>query len=853
MKFAKYLESESIPEWRKAYINYKGLKRRLKYVDKFRKNSEHKAAIELDDAFDVDNHDDDYFWCYPSTWKFYKPTTLTLLKKWSTKDATLERLPSRPVSYRSTMTLSVWDEVLLHANESERTFFDTLNHELDKVSLFYNEKENEAKAKFESLKIQIKLIAEYGRHLLELGPNLLTPPYPSLFPSRHSRLPNVPNFVGHATDPHISYSVARNRLKKALTEFYRSLEFLKSYKTLNETGFQKILKKFDKVAGWKASGLYNQKIKKYKWIQSTLLDDIIDETELLYINEFADGHRRRGMAKLRVPEKNENYNATTWRIGLYLGISLSFLTQAIKLGFEPKTAHQLPNIYTNIQIYACFLLPILFCLGFSLNLLIWHKYRINYKFIFELDPRHNLDYHQFAELPSFMLLVSSMIIYIDFSQWFENSIPSELYPMILFVVLLAMILCPFDIMYFSARKWLAVALGRILLSYCFPVEFRDFFIADELNSLAYSFWTVSYFFCAYKWHWNDMEAHCSMKYSWLSSILAVLPPWWRLLQCIRRYQDSDEKIHLVNACKYMSGIVTTFAGGLRKIHGGTWTFYLWIILAIINSCYTSTWDLKMDWGLVRPNSRYFLLRDELVFHRTTYYIAMPVNILLRFSWVVTLIDTPIHSDVLAFIIAFFEALRRIQWNTFRLENEHLNNCGQFRAIKEIPLPFAMVDDQVDDESTMNQSRPGSHHLSRPNSSVVAINDDFIEQGYPSINIYGSENININNNNDNMSHHLMNGYFSPSSPIPMATGSLSKRHSYHDGSFYGRRDFENKHDREEAEFVASTSFDHSPRRYFSAHSTPLDNVMTHIRSISGAYTDVSDTEHEDDEIDSDDDS
>lgn len=34
MKFAKYLESESIPEWRRAYINYKGLKKKLKAVEK---------------------------------------------------------------------------------------------------------------------------------------------------------------------------------------------------------------------------------------------------------------------------------------------------------------------------------------------------------------------------------------------------------------------------------------------------------------------------------------------------------------------------------------------------------------------------------------------------------------------------------------------------------------------------------------------------------------------------------------------------------------------------------------------------------------------------------------------------
>lgn len=34
MKFAKYLESESIPEWRKAYIDYKGLKKKLKVIEK---------------------------------------------------------------------------------------------------------------------------------------------------------------------------------------------------------------------------------------------------------------------------------------------------------------------------------------------------------------------------------------------------------------------------------------------------------------------------------------------------------------------------------------------------------------------------------------------------------------------------------------------------------------------------------------------------------------------------------------------------------------------------------------------------------------------------------------------------
>ena len=34
--------------------------------------------------------------------------------------------------------------------------------------------------------------------------------------------------------------------------------------------------------------------------------------------------------------------------------------------------------------------------------------------------------------------------------------------------------------------------------------------------------------------------------------------------------------------------------------------------------------------------------------------------------------------------------RRVIWNIIRLENEHLNNVGEFRAIREIPLPFQFI-------------------------------------------------------------------------------------------------------------------------------------------------------------------
>lgn len=38
--------------------------------------------------------------------------------------------------------------------------------------------------------------------------------------------------------------------------------------------------------------------------------------------------------------------------------------------------------------------------------------------------------------------------------------------------------------------------------------------------------------------------------------------------------------------------------------------------------------------------------------------------------------------------------RRFIWNYFRLENEHLNNCGKFRAVRDISVAPLDTSDQM---------------------------------------------------------------------------------------------------------------------------------------------------------------
>ena len=39
-----------------------------------------------------------------------------------------------------------------------------------------------------------------------------------------------------------------------------------------------------------------------------------------------------------------------------------------------------------------------------------------------------------------------------------------------------------------------------------------------------------------------------------------------------------------------------------------------------------------------------------------------------------------------------ELFRRFVWNFFRLENEHLNNCGKFRAVRDLTITKFQLDD-----------------------------------------------------------------------------------------------------------------------------------------------------------------
>ena len=61
----------------------------------------------------------------------------------------------------------------------------------------------------------------------------------------------------------------------------------------------------------------------------------------------------------------------------------------------------------------------------------------------------------------------------------------------------------------------------------------------------------------------------------------------------------------------------------------------------------------------------------------------------------------VYIDLLMMFF-FLIHFRRFVWNFFRLENEHLNNCGQFRAVRDISIAPIDTNDQALLEAMMDE-------------------------------------------------------------------------------------------------------------------------------------------------------
>ncbi|XP_059293933.1 phosphate transporter PHO1 homolog 3-like isoform X1 [Lycium ferocissimum] len=500
---------------------------------------------------------------------------------------------------------------------------------------------------------------------------------------------------------------AEEQISKAFVEFYRKLRLLKNYSFLNVLAFSKIMKKYDKITSRKASKSYLDKVDESYLGSSDEVNKLIERVEATFIKHFVNGNRRKGMKYLRPQAKREKHRVTFF-VGLFSGCSIALVAAiAVSIHAGNLLKHEgrgqyMENIFPLYSLFGFIVLHILMYAG---NVYYWKRFRVNYSFIFGFKPTA-LGYRQVLLLASGLsvLALAAALSHLDMDmdpkiRRFETG--TELIPLALVIVLLLITFCPLNIIYRSSRFFLIRCAWHCLCAPLYKVTLPDFFLADQVTSQVQAIRSLQFYVCYYVWgNFRTRSNKCqeSSVYQILYIVVAIIPFWSRFIQCLRRLFEEKDSMQGLNSLKYFSTIVALVMRTLYDQKRGTF----WRVMAASTSGITTVantyWDLVIDWGLLQRNSNNRWLRDKLVVpHKMVYFVAIVLDIILRLVWMQLVLDIQelpfLHKKAFAAVVACLEIVRRGIWNFFRLENEHLNNVGKYRAFKSVPLPFNYDEDK----------------------------------------------------------------------------------------------------------------------------------------------------------------
>ncbi|KAL0798439.1 hypothetical protein Bca101_053614 [Brassica carinata] len=731
MRFGREFVSKMIPEWQEAYIDYAYLKTILQDIQATRRISVSNSQT--------------------------KPSFARNLTRRYTRDASVSEnhvivfntVPPSDYEHND-MT---YETAFLKAGEpggdSEAAFFRTLDREFNKVNSFYSLKVE--KARYESLALtrQMEALVAFRHRVMEKKPcssDSVSVDISALSSKSKEQKVTLRDLIKkeEAANESILEGIRMNkrgetplsaiktilkvhkqeelkftrqnlkkveeRLQRAFIEFYQKLAHLKNYSFLNTSAVSKIMKKYDKISARNAAKQYMEMVDSSYLTSSDEVHKLMIRVEFTFIQHFSDSNRRQGMSLLR-PKENKELHRTTFSTGFFFGCAISLII-ALALIIHARnimgTPGQRTYMETMFPLYRFFGFVVLHVVMYAANIYFWRIYRVNYSFIFGFKQGTELGYRHVLLLSFGLGTVSlcAVLLNLDMemdSQTKDYRIVTELIPLFLLALVFAITLCPFNILYRSSRFFFLTVLFRCIAAPFYTVNLPDFFLADQLTSQVQALRSLEFYICYYGF--GDFRQRqrntCRSNdvFTTFYFIVAVIPYWLRFFQCIRRIIEEEDLSHGYNAIKYLLTIV---AACLRTAYtlnrGTTWNITAWVFSGVA-TLYATYWDIVIDWGLLQRGCTNSFLRDKLlVRHKSVYYAAMVLNVLLRLVWLQTVLDLKfsfLHRETLVALLACLEIIRR-EVLLIRLENEHLNNVGKFRAFKSVPLPFNYQEDRDQD-------------------------------------------------------------------------------------------------------------------------------------------------------------
>lgn len=517
---------------------------------------------------------------------------------------------------------------------------------------------------------------------------------------------------------------ARAMLKTALMKYYKELCLFKGYINLNEkiymrlTGmYKKTMMGFDSYDEEKGKQL-NEVFRKTRIVQVSKkvekLLRLIENTILM--NFYRKREFNKGQQELKKLESNSQLTKKqASAVGLYIGVCIMCFIVAILLMIETDffSEDQSDFIRYQFPVFRGSLLCFVYILFLGVTVYILEKTNMNYKKVFNIQLVYTNAYEIMAT--GFALLAIWMLVFlycgVSFYQsmlakgYFFNETVSPYLPPVLWLVFFGFLFFPSKHLLKAEARWFILGIfADVIMGPFYDVSVLTNFALNQLLSSTTSLKDLTYSCCYYVnlISTGSMVNSCeNFPFRIVIFCVTIIPLLYKLAfvvkKAVRIYgrrnysntYEADMRRQIITVMMSILAVTTSFMSFFSQLYSPLYT--VWIVMSICNAICSYFWDITVEWGFL---SNKILLRDIRAFRQTwIYYLAMVLNLGFRYAWTLTISPTLFTSNkaksIVTTSVALVELVRRMIWNVFKIECEHVKFIGKFKSMTEDDLPFPL--------------------------------------------------------------------------------------------------------------------------------------------------------------------
>lgn len=232
------------------------------------------------------------------------------------------------------------------------------------------------------------------------------------------------------------YKSARRAMKLAMLELYRQLHILQSFQFLCRVGMVKILKKASKRFGVPVSEPYLQsRVNSTSLAEDDSVTQLAQATEELYAAFYEHGDMKKARERLRsmtggtalVPS---SHHWPAFQTGVFLGVAVCATCAGLVEAMHPDARTRIPQWERLMRLYGALMIMTTFGALYGINLLVWHRCRVNAPFIFQFDLRSAIHPIQFLPLPCLTTMLLAIFFWLSFLDPFPHAIAPTTWPLV---------------------------------------------------------------------------------------------------------------------------------------------------------------------------------------------------------------------------------------------------------------------------------------------------------------------------------------------------------------------------------------------------------------------------------------